>query len=450
MLDSGMPITAPPWYPPSLDQQVRTTAQFGQVTYYLPTPESWYLFDGTAQYTWISAIGTTAGISASMTNPFKEVGVMFFPKGRYNNNGQVTFYVDGVQVGTLNLAAEMPYEGYSDEYVSYYRIASNLPETTHTVTMVIASGTVAFDGWRMIYHNQQYNIDCSEANTLESDTISEVDKLRDGIEAYAEEYSGYPNTASFNSLISYLQTSGATFPEIPTNPFTGDDMTDSATYSAGNFHYVSTATSSYSLKAYGGSGTLISMTENSVETTLMSLSLTSPPDHFATTAAYVTFSGAADDNGTDDWGAAYMSICCGLSGETQFPATGTFNVRIYLREGVNNIVAKLSDPFGNQISLKRTISKDTTAPSIMLIDPFPLIGPVGAQYYPTNSTPVTVRASVEKNSTATLNGAAMTVDSLGVFTTSLDLIPGNNVITIVASDNFNNTSSASYLIIYTP
>jgi hypothetical protein len=121
-----------------------------------------------------------------------------------------------------------------------------------------------------------------------------------------------------------------------------------------------------------------------------------------------------------------------------------------LREGVNNIVVKLTDPFGDHVSLTRTIGKDTTAPNIILKEPFPLIGPIGAQYFNTRTTPIAVQAYVEPGSSATLNGIAMTVNSLGIFSYNLPLNPGNNTITIVASDRFNNTSNKSYLIIYTP
>ncbi len=385
-----------------------------------------------------------------MSNPFKEVGVMFMPTKTYKNPGQVTFYIDGVQVGTLDLSSSKPYDTYSDDYVSYYKIAGDLPETMHTVTMVIATGTVSFDGWRMIYNNAIYDIDCSEANTLDSDTIDEAEKIRDGLEEYAESFSGYPSASATTDLISYLQINGVDFTSDPRNPFTGDDMIHSATYSGGNYYYSSTASSSYSLKAYGGRGTILEFTENSAETEKLVLTLNSPGNHFATTAAYVTFSGTTEDKGTDDWGSAYLTICCGLNGSTQFPATSTFSVRIYLKEGKNTLITTLSDPYGKSINVKRTITKDTTAPDIILIDPFPLVGPVGAQYVNVYESPVKVKAYVEKNSTATLNGISMTVDSTGVFSYDLDLIAGINTITIVSTDVFYNTNTKTYTLVYSP
>lgn len=446
-VDTAVPIPAPPWYPPSLDQIVRTTAEFGSVTYYLPALESWYLYDATPGFTWISAIGSSPGLSASMTNPFKEVGVMFIPTDTYNNAGQVTFYLDGQQVGTLDLSQGTPYEGYSDDYVSYYKIADGLTETTHTVTMVIATGTVAFDGWRMIYDDQVYNIDCSDANTLEYDTVAETEKLRDGIESFAEKYNGYPDPADFNDLIDYLAASGTVFTTDPKNPFTGDTMEDSSAFSAGDYHYASATPLEYILSAYGGRGTLLTYTEDSAETDRLEIVLTSPGNHFTTSSAFVTFSGTSEYTNPGYWGDAYITICCGLTGATYFPAAATFDVDIFLKEGKNDLVVGMSDPYGHKITLTRTITFDTTSPGIMLLDPFPLVGPVGNQHADVYETPITVRAYVEPSSSATLNGDEMTVDSLGVFETTLDLVPGENQITIVASDAYGNTNTVTYIIV---
>jgi len=443
-------ITPGPWFPPSLDERVRTTAIFKNVTYYLPSLGSWLLFEGTAGYPWISAIGTTSGLSASMSNPFKEVGVMLLPLGSYRNPGTVEFYIDGNLSGALSLSSIEAMDGYKSDRVFYYKIASGLTETTHTVTMVIATGTVGFDGWRMTYHNQVYNIDCSDANTQEYDTISETERLRDAIESYAQQSNSYPDTSDFSNLVDYMSTSGTVISPSLQNPYTNTSMANSAEFSAGDYYYTSSATSTYDLVAYGGRGTLVEYTPDSAKTLNLELTLTSPPDHFATTSPYVDFTGTTLDNGTDDWGAANLSVCCGLSGETNIPASGTFNIRIYLKEGVNNINVVLSDPFGQKITLTRTITKDTTSPNITLIEPFPLVGPVGAQYYNSRTTPILVKASVEKNSSAILNGVAVPVDSLGVFQSYVDLIPGDNIISIVASDAFDNTNVMNVRVVYTP
>ncbi len=441
----------PGWYPPSIDQIVRTTAEFGNVTYYLPTPSSWYLFNATAKSNWISAVGTTAGLSASMTNPFNEVGVVFLPKSMYANPGQVTFYIDGVEVGSLDMSADTPYEGYNKEYTSYYQIASKLPETVHTVTMVIATGTIAFDGWRMFYKNQQYNIDCSDVNTLEEDTLTETYKIRDAVESYADEYGSYPNPGT-SDLITFLESHNITFADEPANPYTLGGMEDKSTYSAGDYHYIYNATSSYSLSSYGGRGTLVAMTESSVKTTLLELDLTTPSNFYATSAASVPFRGTTVNNGDDDWGEPYLAICCWLNGQTYFPATGTFNVDIKLKEGKNSINVALADPYGNTVLIKRTITKDTSAPNITIIDPFPLRtdSGTGVQYYLSRTTPITIKATVEAGSTATLNGIDMEVNSQGVISGTMDLVVGDNTFTITAADSFGNTNTVTYTVVYAP
>ncbi len=444
--NTGMPVTAPPWYPPTLDQRVRTTAVFDHVTYYLPALESWYLYDATAGYTWISAIGSTPGLSASMTNPFSKVGVMIIPTKTYQNPGTVEFYIDGQSVGTLDLSSPTPFEGYKEDFVSYYEISTGLSETPHTVTLVVKSGTVAFDGWRMEYKNQVYHIDCGDANTLESDTIEAATQVRDGLEAYAGRAGAFPDPDDFTELFSYMDNYYDIFDQFPENPFTKDPMRNSSVYSAGDYDYVYGSETEYTLSAYGGTGTLITFTEDSIETNILQMSLSAPMNHFATTSAFIVFEGETAYNGSGDWGGPNLSICCGMNGIVSFPATGSFSIPIRLKEGGNQIRLTLSDPFGQKVSLLRVITLDTTAPDIILIDPFPPVGPVGAQIINVYDSSAIVKAYVEPFSTATLNGDPMTVDSTGVFQIEMALEPGANIITIVAADRFNNTNTKSWTI----
>ncbi len=448
---SGVYMTPPPWYPPGFVDVVRTTADFDHVTYYFPAVSQWLLYQGTAKSYWISAIGTVKGLSASMTNPFKEVGVMIIPTDNYSDPGQVTFYLDGVQQGTLDLSASVPFEGYSEEFVSYYQIAADLEEVTHTITMEISTGTVAFDGWRMTYKNQVYNIDCRDVNTLETDTLTETEKLRDGIEDYYASFGAYPNTDNFTDLINYLDSSASIFTEKPENPFTGETMIDSTTFSAGDYHYEFVSDDSYILRAYGGHDTLVSYTEDSAVTDLLKVELTAPENHFATSSTLITFSGNAEVQDLSDfesWGLTNLSISGGVNGTSQFPASGTFSFDLELNEGVNDICIRITDPYAHSISLTRTIEKDTTSPDILLIDPYPLRGPVGSQYLEVTESPVAVRAYVEKNSLATINGVNVTPDSTGVVESSMSLeaYPYENILTITAWDEFNNTNTATYTI----
>jgi len=453
---SGVLISMAPWSPPTLEQIVRSTAVFENVTYYLPgLTSNWYLYDATTGYVWISAVGTQSGVSASMTNPFKRVWVRFIPVN-YSNPATLNFYIDGQQTGTLNLSSSSPYTGYDEDQISYYLVADNLDEnTTHTVTMEISTGTVRFDGWRMEYKNAIYNIDCSDANTLEYDALEAALELRDGIEAFAESYDTYPNPASFTALIPYLNATDTMLPGDAENPFTGDEMEENESYSAGDFNYDSTASSTYTLAGYGGRGTLITMTPNSVETDVLELTLSQPLyDHFATTALYVTFEGTSEDTSAETyspiWADPMLSISGGVNGTLEYPATKTFNLPIVLNEGTNNIKVKLKSAYGQTIYLTRTITRDTTPPGITLIAPFPLVGTVGSQYATVTESPTKVKAYVEPGSTATLNGLNVTVDYLGAFEEDLALQEGDNLITITASDELNNTNTATYTIKFTP
>lgn len=452
MVDSQMPYSPPPWFPPTFEEKVRTTAIFEDVTYYLPGLQTWYLFDGTAKYTWVSAIGTAPGLSASMTNPFKRVGVLLLTKDSYNNPGSVTFYIDGKQVGSLDMSVSPPFEDYNEDFVSYYEIASGLEETTHTVTMVLTDGSIGFDGWRMEYEDQMYDIDCSDANTLEYDTISETTKLRDAIEWFGKEYGEYPNPASFTNLISYIDASStAYFDTRPTNPFTDNVMTDSEEYSAGDYHYIYSSSSFYTLSAYGGRATLITYTPRSAESDILQVVLDSPLEpFFATTAQTVLFSGTTSSELPLDYSDAQLSISGGLNGTLSKPAQATFSEYITLAEGNSEIKVTMSSPYTQPVSVVRHVIKDTTMPQIQIIEPFPLITDPddGTEYFIVDESPIVVEIYVEPGSDAYLNGIPMTVDSFGVFSTMYSLSDGDNTLTVLATDSFGNSATESFVVKY--
>ncbi|MEW6202764.1 MAG: hypothetical protein AB1546_12365 [bacterium] len=408
-------------------------------TRYYPSQYEWTLFNNTIGFVWTTAVGTRAGLSASMSNPFREVGVMFLPTDNYPNAGTVEFYIDAQLVGTLDLSKDTPYEGYRDDFVTYYQIATDLPDTMHTVTMVIATGTVAFDGWKMRHGNIIYHFDASEINSYEEETIDAVNEIRNAVEDYAEGYGAYPDPGT-DDVVSFLYATTTYLADIPKNAFTGDDIAQSDAYSAGDYLYTYNSPTSYELIAYGGKGELYTLTPDSAETELLSLTLTSPPNHTTTTNSSVTFAGTA----TAD---ANITISSGVDGYTSFPSNGSFSKEIVLKEGRNNITVALTDEYGNSINLIRTITKDTTAPTINLIDPFPPVGSAGSEVINVYSTPTTVRGYAEPGSTVTVNGTSVAQDSLGVFTYSMALQTGNNTLTIAATDRFGNQNIKTYTIV---
>ena len=409
-------------------------------THFYPSQYEWNLFNNTVGFVWTSAVGTHAGLTASMTNPFREVGIMVIPIDNYPNPGQVKFYIDAQLVGTLDLSQNPPYEGYKDDFVTYYQIANDLPDVMHTVTMEIATGTIAFDGWKMRHGDVTYLFDASEINSYEKEAIDAVNEIRNAVEAYAENYGSYPDPGA-TDVVSFIYATTTYLADIPKNAFTGDDIAQSETYSAGDYLYTFNSATDYELIAYGGKGILYTVTPNSAETELLTLTLTSPQNHTTTTSSSVAFAGTATAN-------ANITISGGADGYTSFPSQGSFSKTITLKEGKNNITITLTDEYGNSVNLIRTITKDTTAPTIILIDPFPPVGSVGSQVIYVYSTPTTVKGYAEPGSAVTVNGSSVTQDSLGVFTYSMTLQPGNNTLTIVATDKFGNQNTKTYTINY--
>ncbi|MEW5946872.1 MAG: hypothetical protein AB1742_11800 [bacterium] len=421
----------------------KTTYRVANRTVYSPSIYKWTLFDATAGEDWVSAVGTEPGLTASIAFPFKEAAVMFIPKDTYPDEGTVNFYIDGQMVGSIDLSQTTPYDTYEEDYVSYYTVSTGLTDTTHTLTIEIATGTVAFDGWRLTHGNAIYLVDCSDANTAETDTIAEVNKIRDGVEGFYSEYGKYPDPGT-TDLVSYLTASSTYFVEDPKNAFTGDPIAATSTFSAGDYYYTYKSDSDYELKAYGGLGTLYTVTPNSATTSALSIAVTSPTNHYTTASAAITITGTA----TAD---ANVTISNGYDGYASFPSGGSFTKEIALTEGVNSITITVSDTKGNSINLVRTVTKDTTSPTIILIEPFPLLGPAGAQYANVNQTPFEVKGYAEPGaSSVTVNGTAVTQDALGVFTYSISLVQGNNTVTITAVDAMGNTATTTYTLVYSP
>lgn len=403
----------------------------------------WLLFSGTKKWTWISAIGSTPGLTASMSNPFSEVAVGIIPTSTYNNAGQVTFYIDGKQTATLDLSQKTPFKDYSDSRVSYFVIAKDLPETAHTVSMKISTGTIAFDGWRMLYNDAYYIIDAADINTLEANTINNTAVLRAGIEEYFHAKKSYPNPSG--DLAPYLRENGY-LSSVPTNPFTGKNMTQSATstYSAGDYRYTYVSQTEYTLKIDGGAGELVTLSPDSAKSELFDVEITTPANHTTTTSSTITFTGTAT---VPD--GANMTVCCALSGEIYFPIkTGPINTTVTLKEGRNDIKFTLEDALGNDIQFGYTITKDTTAPNIKITAP-PLTGPSGSQVANITASPVTIETFVEPGATVTINGQAATesAKSPGLFSASLQLQTGSTTVTVTAADPSGNSSTFSFVVI---
>ena len=424
-------------FPPGLSPRM------SDATRYEPLLNSWYIFDGTDDWTWYSAVGSTEGLTASMSNPWEGVAVAFIP----GSTGQVNFYIDGVATGTtLDLSLPVPYEGYSSEYTTFYTIAQDMPETMHTVTMEIASGSVRFDGWRIKYEDNFYRIDAGEVNTLEANTMSTHNQIRDAAEEYYQDFGQFANPPQGSSLTTYLYAQGY-LSSLPKNQFTGNTITDTGTtYSGGDYDYTYESATDYSLSVYGGRGILDTVTPNTAATEYVGVAIATPTNHFTTTSEWATFT--VTPVSVHD---ATLSISGGLSGTRNFPATSTesFTTTVKLKQGRNDIYVTVYDNYNNSVNLKRTITLDTTAPDIALLTPYPQVWEDDRIFVNVYTATTTVSVLVEDGATVTINGESVSESTRddGVFSTVIDLAAGSNIITITATDLWGNKNETTFEIV---
>ena len=418
--------------------------RFSNATRYEPMLNAWYVFDGTEDWTWYSAVGSTEGIAAVMSNPWEDVAVAFIP----GSTGKVQFYIDGQANGTLDLSAAEPYEGYDDEYTTFYTVAEDMDETMHTVAMEIVSGKVQFDGWRIKYNDNYYRIDCSDVNTLEAAAITTADTIRDAIEEYYQDEQQYPRPASGTEVVPFLWGQGY-FTTKPENEFNGNAIADTGTtYSGGDYDYTYNSSSDYSLSIYGGRGTLYTITPDTAKTEYLSLSVATPTNHMTTTGQWATFTvtPASEYDAT-------LGISGGLSGSQEFPATSStaFTTQVKLKEGRNDITISLFDSYNHAISLKRTITLDTTAPDIKLLSPYPQVWEDGTDrvYVNVYTATTTVEVLVENSAVVTINGETVTESTRdeGVFSAEVSLETGSNTITVTGTDIWGNKNETTFEIV---
>ena len=110
-------------------------------------------------------------------------------------------------------------------------------------------------------------------------------------------------------------------------------------------------------------------------------------------------------------------------------------------EGAYRVSAIMETALGERSlpSPEQVVVVDRTPPSLLLTSP--------AEPQVTTSS-VTVAGSTEPGVRLELNGEAVTVDKKGGFTQSLTLVPGSNVITLIAADPAGNSIAVQSVIVF--
>lgn len=121
---------------------------------------------------------------------------------------------------------------------------------------------------------------------------------------------------------------------------------------------------------------------------------------------------------------------------------GAFSTAVTLTEGANQIFVIAGDAAGNTVQDVRTINFDGTKPVITL----------AATTLPDNTTTTsdiyTISGNVSEAAQVTVAGNQVVLDSANSWATTLNLVPGDNTIEVVATDVVGNSSSVKRTVTY--
>jgi subtilisin family serine protease len=185
--------------------------------------------------------------------------------------------------------------------------------------------------------------------------------------------------------------------------------------------------------ATNSAGTTTASTNVTLDTTVPSISITSPTNGTITNQTSISVSGTVSDNLNIN-NVTVNSHSTNINGNI-FSVSG-----ITLDEGSNTITAQATDTAGNTKIASIAVTRDTTAPVITITSPID-----GST---TLSSTATVEGSVnDTNATVTINNTPVTLIN-GSFSKAISLTLGANTISISASDSLGNTSTRTTTVNY--
>ena len=115
-------------------------------------------------------------------------------------------------------------------------------------------------------------------------------------------------------------------------------------------------------------------------------------------------------------------------------ANGSFTIPVPLTEGLNTIFVNATDRLGNFATVIKTVVRDTTKPSLVILTPTALVSPTST---------VWVSGRTDPGSFLVVNGFSVAVSPLdGTWGVNLTLPDGINVIAVAAADQVGNLAFA--------
>jgi hypothetical protein len=169
-----------------------------------------------------------------------------------------------------------------------------------------------------------------------------------------------------------------------------------------------------------------------MDTTAPTLDVSAPANGSYTNNASLTVSGTATDTN------GIQSVTVNGTAVTVSQTDGSFSRGITLTAGTNSITVVAIDKAGNQTTVTRTVTLDTTPPTVT-------VTPANGAY--TNNASLTVSGVATDASgiqSVTVNGTTVTVAPAdGSFSRGITLAAGANSITVIATDNAGNQTTVT-------
>lgn len=167
-----------------------------------------------------------------------------------------------------------------------------------------------------------------------------------------------------------------------------------------------------------------------------SLSVSAPIDGMVTAKPEVTVSGSA----LTSYGTPAVVSVNGLVTDTD--SGGGFSYTLALKPGKTSISVSAVDEAGNSERVSRTVEFKPALPLITISSP--------AGGSTTKEATVTVRGKATSEvgiASVAVNGASASVDAQGIFSATVELKPGENTLSVTATDKVGGTATASVIVL---
>ena len=204
---------------------------------------------------------------------------------------------------------------------------------------------------------------------------------------------------------------------------------------------------------------VVSVTYNPPDTTPPALTITSPVDGAVVTSSSLPVSGTASDNGYGNNGISSVTVngASASGGTASGTATANWSATVTLVSGLNTITVVAKDTLNNSTNKVVSVTynpPDTQGPALTITSPLNNAVVTSASL-PVNGTASDSGLGNNGVSSVTVNGVSAsggTASGSGTanWSTTVTLVSGLNMITVVAKDTLNNSTNKVVSVTYNP